>query len=130
MFSIIKQRIVSLGLNPAIGLTILTRLIQVGGNLVSIIFIAKYLSADEQGYYYTFASILAIQIFFELGLSGIITQYTAHEFAHLTREGNEITGDGYYKSRLSSLLRFCVKWFGIISFLLLIALVFAGFYFF
>ena len=31
-----------------------------------------FLSADQQGYYYTFASVLAIQVFFELGLSQVL----------------------------------------------------------
>lgn len=120
-----------LGIDGAIAFTILSRIIQACGGLVSLIFIARYLSADEQGYYYTFASILAIQVFFELGLSGIITQYTAHEFAHLRFSvSKELTGDEYYKSRLSSLLHFCVKWFGIIAFLLFFVLLGAGFYFF
>jgi O-antigen/teichoic acid export membrane protein len=61
----------------------LSRVIQGGGGLISIFFIASYLTKQEQGYYYTFGSILAIQVFFELGLSGIITQFVAHEFASL-----------------------------------------------
>ena len=130
MFKLFKIFFEKAGVDKAIGLTILSRIIQAAGGVGSIFFIARYLSADEQGYYYTFASILAIQVFFELGLSGIITKYTAHESAHLNFNGSEITGDEYYKSRLSSLLIFCVKWFGIISILLLCILVFVGFYFF
>lgn len=120
-----------IGIDGAIALTVLTRIIQAGGGLIAIVFIAKYLSANEQGYYYTFASILAIQVFFELGLSGILTQYAAHEFAYLSwKDGWVLSGDGYYKSRLSSLLRFCIKWFGIISVCLFFLLLVVGFYFF
>jgi O-antigen/teichoic acid export membrane protein len=120
-----------IGIDGTIAITILTRLIQAGGGIVAIFFIARYLSPVEQGYYYTFASILAIQIFFELGLSGIITQYTAHEFAHLKFESHgALLGETYYKSRLSSLLRFCVKWFGLISILLFFILFIAGYIFF
>ncbi len=118
------------GIDKAIALTILSRLIQAAGGIGSIVFIAKYLTPNEQGYYYTFASIIAIQVFFELGLSGIITQYTAHEFAHLNWKNGKLEGDEYYKSRLSSLLHFCTKWFGLISIFLFFLLAGVGFYFF
>ncbi|NCD70747.1 polysaccharide biosynthesis protein [Mucilaginibacter sp. R11] len=119
------------GVDGAVAYTILSRIIQAGGGLISIFFVTRYLSSDEQGYYYTFASILAIQVFFELGLSGIITQYTAYEATHLKLTSDlKFEGEVYYKSRLSSLLRFCVKWFGIISIALFMILIFAGFYFF
>lgn len=126
----IKGILTKAGIDGAVGFTILTRIIQAAGGLISIAFIAKFLSPKEQGYYYTFASILAIQVFFELGLSGIITQYTAHEFAHLQVVNGELLGDAYFKSRLSSLLRFCVKWFGVLSIFLFLLLIAVGFYFF
>lgn len=118
------------GIDAAIAFTLLSRIIPAGGSLLSIVFIARFLSAAEQGYYYTFGSIIALQVFFELGLSGIITQYTAHEFAHLKYSNGELIGEDNYKSRLASLLHFCVKWFGIISLLLFVMLVIAGFCFF
>jgi len=126
-----KKLLNKFGIDGAIALTILTRIIQAGGGIVSIFFVSKYLSPHEIGYYYTFSSILAIQIFFELGLSGIITQYTAYEFSHLKwGDDFKLIGEQYYKSRLSSLLIFCVKWFAIISIALFVALLYAGFSFF
>lgn len=131
MILIIRKIFDKLGIDGAIGFTLLTRMIQAAGGLIAIIFISIFLSLKEQGFYYTFASILAIQIFLELGLSGIITQYAAHEFAYLEwKDGFTLSGDNYYKSRLSSLLRFCVKWFGLISIFLFFILLIAGFYFF
>lgn len=131
MRSFIEKNINRIEIDAAIAYTILSRVIQAGGGLISIFFISKYLTGNDQGYYYTFGSILAIQVFFELGLSGIITQYASYEFAHLKRESKfELTGEEIYKSRLSSLLRFCIKWFGIISIILFIILLIAGFYFF
>lgn len=119
------------GITKAVALTVLSRVIQGLGTLGAILFITKFLSGDEQGYYYTFGSIIAIQIFFELGLSSIITQYAAHEFAHLHWNASfELEGEERYQSRLSSLLRFCVRWFAVISCLLLLALLVCGFYFF
>ncbi|MCV9927425.1 polysaccharide biosynthesis protein [Flavobacterium sp. LS1R49] len=85
----------------------------------------------EQGYYYTFGSILAIQIFFELGLSNIITQFVAHETANLTWNNKvSFSGSKESSSRLSSLLRFTIRWFGVIAFLLFFGLLIAGYCFF
>ena len=89
------------------------------------------MSNVEQGYYYTFGSIIAIQIFFELGLNAIITQYTAHENAHLILNNKfEFEGSIYYKSRIASLLRFSIKWYSFFSIFLIISLLIAGFIFF
>lgn len=120
-----------LGIDKAIFYTLLGRGLQISTALFTVFFIAKYLSPDEQGYYYTFGSIVAIQVFFELGLTQIITQFVAHEASHLQWNNNyEVLGEDKYKSRLASLLRFCVKWYLIIAILLLVVLVIAGFYFF
>jgi hypothetical protein len=120
-----------IGIDKTVGYTILTRGLQAVGGVGALFFVTRYLNALEQGYYYTFASIIAIQIFFELGLSSIITQYAAHEFAHLNINSHDIIeGEAYYKSRLSSLLKFCVKWFSLLSGVLLLALMGAGKYFF
>lgn len=131
MISKAKNLFSKTGLDLAILFTVLSRVLQAGGGIISILFIAKYLSKAEQGYYYTFGSILAIQIFFELGLTGIIIQYVAHEKALLNwGENGVLTGDRKALSRLSSLLRFCVKWFGIMSLVLFFGLVISGFVFF
>lgn len=120
-----------LGIDKAIFFTILGRGLQISTALFTVFFIAKYLTPDEQGYYYTFGSIVAIQVFFELGLTQIITQFVAHEASHLHwNECYELIGEDKYKSRLASLLRFCVKWYLIIAALLLIVLSIAGYVFF
>jgi O-antigen/teichoic acid export membrane protein len=120
-----------IGVDAAITYTIIARIIQAGGGVVSILFIARYLSKIEQGYYFTFGSLLAIQIFFELGLSAIITQFVAHETANLYWiSSSELEGAQESKSRLSSLLRFCIKWFLIIAVLLIVVLLITGYIFF
>ena len=120
------------GIDRAIAYTILSKLIQATSGVISIFFIAKYLSKSEQGYFYTFASIVAIQIFFELGLSNIITQFTAHEMAFLkwTESSNSLYGDSKALSRLSYLLKFCVRWYTVISIMLIIVLIIFGQYYF
>lgn len=131
MIKFIKKGSDKIGIDGAIAFTILSRVIQAGGGVITLLFVAKYLTKVEQGYYYTFGSILAIQIFFELGLSNIITQFVAHENAnliwnnHTSYKGSQESG-----SRLASLLRFTVKWFSVIALLLFFGLLVAGYIFF
>lgn len=120
-----------IGIDGSIFFTILARSLQALGSVFTIFLISGNLSKVEQGYYYTFGSILAIQIFFELGLNGIIAQFVAHEAAHLNiTEDLDVTGEAANISRLSSLLRFCLKWFGVLSIVLFISLLIFGNIFF
>jgi len=129
--NIFRPIIVRIGIDKSIAYTSGARIIQAVASLFTIFFIAHSLSGEEQGYYYTFGSIVAIQIFFELGLCGIITQYVAHEASHLKWEKKVIlVGDEKYQSRLSSLFHFCIKWYGVFSIALFITLLLVGFLFF
>lgn len=120
-----------LGIDGAISYTILGKGVTVFTTVFTVFFLARYLSPEEQGYYYTFASVLSIQVFFELGLNNIITQFVAHECSYLKMdEFYHLTGDAKHLSRLSSLLRFCVKWYSVFAAILLIALLIVGVFFF
>lgn len=106
------------------------RIVQGFTGVASVFFITSFLTGVEQGFYYTFGSILALQVFFELGLTGIMTQYVAHEASHLTLNNSEYEGEEKYKSRLSSLLSFCVKWYSVISVIVFIFLMIVGYVYF
>ncbi len=119
------------GVDRAVLYTVLSRLIQGIGGLVAILLISIFLTKEEQGYYVTFGSILAIQVFLELGLSSIITQFVAHEMAELDSDLFLINdGSNVNLSRLASLLRFFCKWFLILAFILFFLLSVCGFLFF
>ncbi len=128
VISFIKQK---LGINRAIFFSSITSITGVLGSLISVIFVLKNLTQIEQGFYYTFSSLIAIQIFFELGLNNIITQFIAHEFAHL-KLNDELVLEGslYHKSRLASILKLSIKIFTSLSLLLFILLIFIGYFFF
>ena len=121
-----KKLINKLGIDKAIAYSSAARIVQAGSNIVTIFFLAKYLSQEEQGFYYTFGSLVAVQVFFELGLTNIITQFVAHEYAYVTVENDK----SIYKSRLSSLLHFCIKWYFYLSILLFFILIIVGWVFF
>lgn len=55
-----------IGMDGAIAYSSAARIIQAVANLLTIFFIATLLSSDDQGYYYTFVSVVGIQVFFEL----------------------------------------------------------------
>ena len=125
---ILKEK---LGVTKAIAFNTIARAIQGVGGFVTVFLVANYLSVAEQGYYYTFSSILSIQIFIELGLGGIITQFVAHEFAFLRiNEHDFMDGDLSHLSRLSSLVFFFMKWYICAAILLFITLFVVGFTFF
>ena len=131
MIKLIKGGSNKIGIDGAIAFTILSRVIQAVGGVVTLIFIAKCLTKVEQGYYFTFGSILGIQVFFELGLSGIITLFVAHENANLVwNDRTSFKGSPESSSRLASLLRFTIKWFGVIAILLFFGLLISGYFFF
>lgn len=126
-----KKILEKTGIDNAVLFTVLGRIIQGGGGLLNIVLIVKFLNKIEQGYFYTFSSILAIQVFFELGLSGIITQFVAHEFS----ESKIINSSSVFApnksiSRISSILHFCLKWFSILAVFLFVILILAGIIFF
>lgn len=107
------------------------RIIQGFTGVASVFFISTFLTGVEQGFYYTFGSILALQVFFELGLTGIMTQYVAHEASHLTLNiDRTYEGEERYKSRLASLLKFCVKWYSVISLSVFVFLTILGYVYF
>jgi O-antigen/teichoic acid export membrane protein len=131
VINLIKSISNKIGIDGAIAYTVVARVIQAGGGVITLLFVAQCLTKVEQGYYYTFGSILAIQVFFELGLSNIITQFVAHETALLTwTNRSSFTGPVESSSRLASLLRFSVKWFAILGVLLVVGLLIAGYSFF
>lgn len=120
-----------IGLDGAIAYSSAARVVQAVAGVISIFFIGAFLTGEEQGFYFTFGSILAIQVFFELGFTGIITQYVAHETAYLTIEPDgSVTGDETHRSRLAYLLRFCTKWYAVVTLLFLLVIIVAGFIYF
>lgn len=121
-----------IGMDKAIAYTSGNGIIGAFIGVFSVVMYATCLSKEEQGYFYTFASVLAIQGFFELGFTGIMTQFVAHEHAHLTWDTEMIglEGEGRYRSRLASLLHICTKWYSVVALLFLISLQVAGTFFF
>jgi O-antigen/teichoic acid export membrane protein len=118
------------GLDTAVQTALLARVWTILGGCGTIFFVAHYLSAQLQGYYYTFNSLIALQLFVELGLNVALVQFVSHEMAKLAWRDGRVAGDARSKQRMSSLLRFDLLWFGAAACLLTAVLIPLGHSFF
>ena len=87
---------------------------QAGAGLLGLFLIGMYFPPEVQGFYYTFASLVALQSFVELGLYLVISNVASHEWSRLrlAKDGS-IEGDPQALSRLVSLGRFVFKWYAV-----------------
>lgn len=131
MASIIRLFAHKIGIDKSIVYSSGARIVQGVAGVGTMFFISTFLSGIEQGFYFTFGSILALQIFFELGLTGIMTQFVAHEASHLKCKNNyKFYGDEIYLSRLASLVKFCLKWYSLLAVIVCLFLIVVGFCYF
>ena len=120
-----------IGVDSAIAYTVVGRLWQAGASIITLFVLAHFLSPIEQGFYFTFGSIITLQIFVELGLSVVITQFASHEQAYLKwTDSGILSGPRQYKDRLASLIQLTMKWYGVAAVLMIVLLLPSGYLFF
>lgn len=83
-----------------------------------IFFLGNYLDINEQGYFYTFQSLISLQVFFEMGLGQVLLQVASHEFAKV-RGGSQSVIDASTNERLLAIVQHAFRWFRNASFLFL-----------
>ncbi|HXE58508.1 MAG TPA: hypothetical protein VNK43_10960, partial [Gemmatimonadales bacterium] len=116
-----------LGLDRAVAYTVLWRSWSALVAPVTLVLVATFLSPVAQGFFYTFSSIAALQVIFELGLSQLILQFTSHERSRLHWEPDgRLGGDRHAWSRLASLLRSALRWYATAAVLVVAVLLPAG----
>lgn len=121
----------SLGLDQAVVFTVAARGWSSLAGIGTLTLIARFLSPAEQGFYYTFYSLVAMQIVFELGFSVVILQTASHEAAHLHIASNgTITGSAEAHGRLASVLQKSVRWYTVAAVLMALTLIPTGVTFF
>ncbi|RKP59075.1 hypothetical protein [Pararobbsia silviterrae] len=81
---------------------------QAGSGLVTVILVAHFLSPVQQGWYYSFLSLAAIYTLFDLGLSSVLIQLTAHLFVS-TRWLDDGGTAGDAKDRFDALVRMSAR---------------------
>jgi hypothetical protein len=98
---------------------------------VTVVLITSRFTRELQGYYYTFNSLLGLQVFVELGLSTVVVQFASHEWSKLEWDPKVgLSGDAGALSRLVSLGRVAMRWFVIAAAIVAVGLGGGGYVFF
>lgn len=131
MRKIVKNILRFLGFDRAVTFGILARVWSLFSGPITMIVIATRLTAPQQGFYFTFGSLLGLQTFFDLGLMFVLAQFASHEFVNITwgRRGT-LEGEPIALKRFTDLLCKTVLWFGVAALLMMVALIPAGLFFF
>ena len=87
------------------------RLVSTVTGPLTALMVVHFLSLTEQGYWFTFLSIITMANYAELGMGQVILQFAAYEV------GGIETGDLYNKGRLKSILRITLLFGGLLSLL-------------
>ncbi len=120
-----------LGVDRAIAYAICTRSWGVVSGVVSVFLLATFLRPNEQGYYYTFYSLLGLQLLFELGLASVILTCAGHERAFLSWSSDHtLQGNAQAKRRLASILKLAMRWYALAATLMVIIVLPSGAAFF
>lgn len=106
---------------------LIAKVAQATASPVSALLILIYFAPELQGYYYTFSSLLALQIFVELGLSTAITVFAGHEWSELSLDTTgRVVGRLESRLRLAALVRKALQWYLLSACVLIVILVAAG----
>lgn len=131
MIKIIFNFLRSVGIDRAIGASTITQLMRFLTGPITMLAIIRYLSPEEQGYFYSFAGVMGIQVFLEAGFAQSITQFTSREFAHLRfNERGLLTGSPAALSRLRSIFQKANRYYSVMALVLTIGLALGGYWFF
>lgn len=128
--NLLNRFLVKAAVDRPVMLALLGRSWQILAGPITLLLIAQFFTPEEQGFYYTFASLLAMQSIIELGFSVVIINVASHEWAHLSlSEDGRIVGELHALSRLINLGRFAFKWYAFGSLIFMIGVGIAGFVF-
>ncbi|MEZ6090215.1 MAG: hypothetical protein R3C05_19750 [Pirellulaceae bacterium] len=117
--------------DQAVFFAILVRAWQFVAGPVTVYLIAKHFTGELQGYYYTFWSLINLQIFFEMSFHNVVFNVASHEWSHLSMAPDRSpTGNDEAISRLASLTRIATIMYAIsaLAFALIVGI--AGLWFF
>jgi hypothetical protein len=131
IFIKIRENLKRFEIDRAVFFGLLTRIWGLCAGPVTAILIAIHFTPAIQGYYYTFATILALQVFVELGLGTVIVQFASHEWSKLNLDGSgHIVGDRDALSRLVSIAKIAINWYLLGGIIVSIGLGMGGYIFF
>lgn len=109
---------------------IFQRLWQGLAGFLTVVVVANYLSLIEQGWYYTFLSVAAMYSIFEMGLSAVLVQMSAHLFTKI-RWANQGLVEGRGAKEFASFFTQAFKSFTRMAIIFSVAmLIFGSLYFY
>ncbi len=109
----VTNRLSRFGVDRTLAYGVLSRVAGSASGLVTLGVVVWRFDPGLQGYYYAFGSLVALQLFAELGLATVLVHFASHEWSRLRWEGQgPITGEADALSRLSSLGRLGLAWYG------------------
>lgn len=111
----IKQLLTYFGVDRAILFVLLHRSAGSISSFITLLLITHFLTPIEQGYYYTFASILGLQIIFELGFGTVLIQFVSHEMVGIRITKDAISGNKENLARLYYMISLAIKWYFFVS---------------
>jgi O-antigen/teichoic acid export membrane protein len=120
-----------LEIDRAVFFGLLTKIWGIVVGPTTAILIVICFTRELQGYYYTFTTIVALQVFAELGLGTVIVQFASHEWSKLNiDQSGRIVGDKEALSRLVSIANIAFKWYLVGGVLVTLGLGVGGYFFF
>lgn len=128
---ILEKLIQAIGLDFHVVLTLLFRFWSVIAGAGMLVLLPFTLTPTQMGFHYTFSSLMALQIFFELGMNQVVTQITSHELAHLKISNSDVLiGESSRLDRLTQLTNLLNRWYGASSLIFFVTVSVAGIIFF
>jgi hypothetical protein len=119
------------GVDRPVAFAVAARLVYVLSAPVTLLLIQRALSPEAQGYFFTFASLLALTTVFELGLSQVLLFTASHEQGGLWwAPDGTLDGEADARGRVASLTRSALRWYAAVAGFVLVVLVPSGFLFF
>lgn len=97
--------------DPNVQMVLLFRLWTIFAGIITVFAIPHYLTEIQQGYYYTFLSIIALQALFDLGLAQTVIQISSHEFAHIEINSTYIGSENQNIAKLAYLKCTVDRWY-------------------
>lgn len=129
--NILRRTKAFIGLDAHVLATVVFRSWSILAGGATTLLIPIFLSPNQQGYYYTFAAVLATQVFFELGLNHVLVQHASYAAAYLQRVSeSKYEGDERWRYAILSLIKLSTKWNAVMASLCFIVLLAFGSWFF
>jgi hypothetical protein len=108
----LKRAIHLVGIDQAVFFSLLNKIAAISFGMVTLALVISRFSPDQQGYYYTFTSLLVLQAFLELGMGVVLVQFVSHEWAKLRlTESGCIVGDDIALRRTASMVGVGLQWY-------------------